>query len=214
MAAFDTIMFVARDKIDFYFGGKILTFPFLPVFVKDLEIVDKDAFRTQLLTFAEKNEITFGTCAILLSDSVCFISEPISEKQNPEDALNPFLANLPFESPTARILGDRIVGTNRDLYQAILDVVGGKGGRIKMVSPSFLSEEIYGKKGLDEEMVNLVSKNESEYIKATFNYEAPLPVQKEPGTRLQKRSKREMVLIGVFGALLLVFIIWVLTASL
>ena len=211
MAAFDTIAFIGRDKIDFHFGGKILSFPFAPAFVKDLEVVDAEVFKTQLAAFLNKNGISFGTCAILLSEQVCFVSEVISKGLDLDDAQGDFLSTLPFENPVARVLGNKIVGTNKDLYQAIIDIVGQKGGRVKMISPIFLSKEMFGKKGLDSAMVDFVTKNEDSYFKATFAYEAPMPILTRPEVQPKKRSKREIILVIVFGVFLLGFLIWLLT---
>jgi hypothetical protein len=212
MAALDLIVFLDRGKIDFYSGGKTFSFPFSPAFVKDLEVIDNDAFKTQLSAFIAKNSIGFGSCAIFLSESVCFISDPITKEQNQEDQLSSFLSSLPFESPVARVLGDKIVGTNKNLYQAIIEIVGQKGGKVKMISPIFLSKEMLGKKGIDDEVVDFISKNEEALFKATFTYDAPMPVQivEQKNTQPKKSNKREIILIGVFAALLIGFIAWIL----
>lgn len=211
MAAFDNTILVSRNKIDFYFGGKVSTFIFAPAIVHDLEVLDADSFKSGLNSFLDENKITFGTCGILLSDNVCFVSDVIPKSQNQEDALSSFISTLPFENPVARILGDKIVGTNKDLYQIVADVIGAKGGRVKMISPVFLSKEMFGRKGLDEEMVKFVSENEDTYFKATFAYEATMPAPMMIEVKPQKRSKREFILIGVFAALLVGFVVWLLT---
>lgn len=213
MATFDSILYVNRDKIDIYSGGKMVVFPFLPTFIKDLEIVDKELFKTQLFAFLDKNAITLGASLVLLSESVCFISEPITPKENPDEVLELFLMSLPFNNPTARILENKVIGTNKDLYEAINDVVAQKGVRIKTVSPAFLSKEMVGKKILDSEMIKFISSNENIFIKAAFSFESPLPAKFGEVGQGKKRSKREVVLIWTFVALLAIFAIWVLTRA-
>lgn len=211
MAAYDTVLFVSRDKIDISFGGNIFSLPLVPAVVKDIDVVDNEAFKTNLASFADKNQISLGTCAILLSESVCFISEKVNTK-NTEESLASFLSTLPFDNPVARILGDKIVGTNKALYQTILEVIAQKGGRVRMISPIFLSKEMSGKKTLDGEMVKYISENEDSYLKATFTYEAPIPVSTKVQTEVQppKRSRRELILMGVFAALIVGLAIFLL----
>lgn len=208
--AFDTTIFVSRGKLDMGSGGKVFSFPFLPAFLRDMEIIDAEVFKTQLTAFLDKNGISLGTCAILLSEQVCFVSDAIPKDKNIEEVLTSFTSSLPFDNPASKVLGNKIIGTNKDLYQAVMEVVGQRGGRVKMISPVFLSKEMLGKKGLDDAMTKYVSENENELLKATFSYEAPIPVtintNQEP--QPQKRSKREYILIGSFGILLLGFILW------
>jgi hypothetical protein len=210
--AFDTTIFINRDKIDFGFSGKILSFPLLPAFYRDLEIIDGEVFKTQFGSFLDKNGITIGTCAILLSEQVCFISEAIPKEKNIEEALGSFTSTLPFESPASRVLGNKVIGTNKDLYQEIMEIIGQREGRVKMISPIFLSKEMMGRKGLDEEMVKYASENENTLVKATFEYEAPILVNINANQEQQpqKRGKRELILIGAFAVLLIGFVIWFL----
>ena len=210
MAASDTLIFIAREIIQFYYGGQVLTFSPPAGVIKDLEVVDGDAFKAGLAVFMDENRIIPGDSGVLLSESVCFISEPVLKDQNSEKALADFLSALPFESPVARIFGDKIVGTNRDLYQAVNEVVGQKGGKIKMVSPSFLSRETFDKRQLDGDLVKFVLANEDEFAKATFDYEAALPIATGTQPQTKKGSKRTTILVAVF-AVLLVILIWLLT---
>jgi hypothetical protein len=215
MASIDTIIFVLRDKLQFYSGGQILTFALAPAVVKDIEVLDREAFKTGMIAFLDKNSITLGTTVILLSETVCFISEPIPKRQKPEAVLAAFLSTLPFENPIARILGDKIVGTNKDFHQLINEVIGQRGGRVKMVSPSFLSKETFGKKELDTDIIRFVQNNEEALIKATFSYEAALPLPKViPVEETKKTNKRTIILVSIFFGLLGVLIIfWVLTRN-
>lgn len=216
MAAFTTITFVSRDRIDFYINGKISSFPLSPL-VRDLEIIDKLAFKSQLSAFLEKNGGNIGNFAILLSETICFISEPITDKQKIEEAFNNFQSTLPFDIPVAKILGDKIVGTNKDFYETVIEAMEQKGGKVVLVSPAFLSKEMIGKINLDGTMVKFVLSNEDEFIKASFAYDAPvfinsIPVnQNESQNFPKKRTKRETILIGVFVGLLSIFLIWLLT---
>lgn len=207
MAANDILIFLSREKIEFASGETVIKFDLKENLVKDLEFVDKNLFQTELTNFLKENEIVSSSAIILLAESVCFISE--------EKNLEIFLESLPFENAYAREFEGKLIGTNKDLYQGLCDVVGNIGIKVKMVSPGFLFKETAGKKTLDKDMIRFVHFNEINFLNLTFAYDAPIiPSKPIFVAKNEKLATREKILIGVFTTLLVGFIIWLLTSLL
>lgn len=198
------LILLSRDKVQFASGGKVFTFALTENLVKDLEIVNSDFFKNELTNYLKKNQILLSSAIILLSESVCFVSE--------EKDLESFIENLPFDNPAGRVMGDKLIGTNKDLYQNLCEVVGAIGAKIKMVSPIFIFKETTGVKELNDSLIRFILDNEEKYLSTTFTYSAPYIASKPLFiTKNPKMAKREKVLIGVFIALTVGFLIWLLT---
>lgn len=199
------LIFLARDKVQFASGGKIFTFTLPENLVKDLEIVDTDFFKNELTNYLKKKQIILSSAIVLLSESVCFVSE--------EKDLENFIENLPFDNPAGRVVGDKLIGTNKDLYQDLCEVIGTFGAKIKTVSPIFIFKETIGVKELNDSLIKFILDNEEKFLASTFVYTAPFIAPKPLFiTKNPVMAKREKVLIGIFTILLVGFLIWVLTS--
>ncbi|KKR39596.1 hypothetical protein A2210_03330 [Candidatus Woesebacteria bacterium RIFOXYA1_FULL_40_18] len=192
----NTLVLIDRERIQFSTGGKILTFALSPLLIKDLEIVDKKVFLNEVGSFAQKNQIVFGETLILLSESVCFIDEGGS--------LQSFTSTLPFENPAVASLGGKSVGTNRDLYEVIVELVGSYGGEVKSVAPIFLSKETFGVKNLDESTIKFIRENENIFTKGYFDFNIPAP-QVSPARTKPKTTPLTIWLVGTFIVLIIIF---------
>ena len=197
----NTLILIDREKIQFNSGGKIITFPISATLMKDLEIVDKNLFLGELGKFVQKEGVTFGSTLILLTEAVCFIDEG-----NP---LQDFISTLPFENPTAISLGGKSIGTNKDLYEAVVELVGKYGGDVKSVAPIFISKETFGARNLDEGVAKFVLSNEEAFLKSYFSFSAPAlltsPVQ--PKAKVTPLSLKLGIVFAVLAIILVVLLV-------
>ncbi len=206
----DNLILIDRDKIQIADGGKILTMAIPQTMVKDLEIVSKDLLVKEITSFLQKNQVNLGRTLILLSESVCFISEKSEGVLGKGNLLQDFVSTLPFENPAAIEISGRFVGTNRDLYDTIIDVLDNFGAVIKGVSPFFLAKELMGKRELTEEAVKLISDNEMSFTKVYFGFNAPvhLPTAAQPKQKVTPLSIRLGIVFGVLVVVLIVLLIF------
>lgn len=210
MALNGTLILIDRSSLHFFSGGvaSILNFP--NTVIRDLEIIDKETYRKLIGEFLSANQISVGEVAILLAESVCFVSEVVAKNKNSEKILNEFILNMPFEDPIARFIENKIVGVDKGVYDTLVTLIGSMGGKIKMVTPIFLSKEMFGIKTLDENVANFFKANEELFVSSTFAYEAVLPTKSGNPQKPQKVNKRVIILISVFVVLILI-LIWLLT---
>lgn len=125
------VLLIRRDGIDCVFDGSgVITFPFDPAAVADLDVVDKEVFATAFGTFIDTNKIIPTSFVMVLDDSVLFekdfaIAKPVpaaqskdgsktplnsqvmlqqgnEEKQKIESEIQKYLAYVPLETIVAR----------------------------------------------------------------------------------------------------------------
>lgn len=198
----DNLILIDRDKIQIVSGGNILSLGLAQTMVRDLEVVNKELLMNEISGFLQKNEIVMGKTLVLLSESVCFISEKANFIQD-------FTATLPFENPAAIEFDGKYVGTNRDLYDIVISAIGKKGAMIKGVSPLFLAKEMLGKRDLTPDVIDLVNANEAAYTKGSFNFNIPPSPPAVIETKA-KNNKVTLILVSVFAVLLVILLVMVL----
>jgi hypothetical protein len=201
--AVNTLILINRDRMQFATGGRIFEFPLLPTLIKDLEIVDRNLLLSQIEPFIQKNQITFGSSVVLLSEAVCFVDEAGGSLQD-------FASALPFENPSVISLGGKSIGTNKDLYEFIVELVAKYGGEVKAVAPIFLAKETFGVKSLEEGTVRFILGNEEVFTKGYFSFNIPPPmlsaaIPKQKVTPLSIRLGIVFAVLVIAMIVLLVF---------
>lgn len=212
--SFDALVFVDRIKVQFLSSGKIFDFALNEKIVKDLEVVNKEEYVRQLNVFLNQYKITPQTAGIFLSENVCFISPVLKNGQVTDETLKTFEETMPFENPVARIYRNEIIGTNKELYEILIQVLAGRGVKVKTVAPIFLLKETIGLKALNSSVAKIIFNNENLFSNAALDYPMPIPSENTQVQRKEgKLKKRELILIAVFAALFVGLVFYLLTTT-
>src|SRR3989344_4723541 len=125
MAISTGIIFLQKDKFDFYSPGliKIIEFRFVPEIIRDLEIINSELLENLIKLFVSNNKIPPSELIIVLADNACFVKDFIvpailvspqqqgalpSTLQNSDvsgkfqEDINAFIDNVPFENVQSR----------------------------------------------------------------------------------------------------------------
>lgn len=138
----NSAIFLDRNGFLFYAQGTggVMQFNFQPNVIRDLEIINQEAFSSQLIQFINQLKVPPFQTVILLSDSVLFekqFTTPISD-ENKEVEL--FLDNLPFEHIGKIVYvgqGQTCIATNRELYTSFASAFQSINCSLLSVFPAF-----------------------------------------------------------------------------
>lgn len=123
------IIYILRDKFQIYIPNhpSILEFRFLPEFIRDLDIVNKELLLSLLNLFITNNKIPQTSYIIIIADSASFIKDflipPQPTLEEAKKQSNEFLEHIPFEEVSSKTIvlpnGIRTYATNKDLYEVV-----------------------------------------------------------------------------------------------
>lgn len=194
--AIDTLFLIGRQKVQIATNGKIFIFDVPITAVRDLEIVDRNVLINEINNLAKKSSIIFGQVLILLSEEICFIST-----ENEQG----FLSSLPFENPVSITLNNRLIATNKDLYEGYSSAISKTSGEVKGVAPIFIAKELTGKNELNGQTIKFISSNEPLFLKNSFSFEKPSLIR-QTAQKNKKENKQTLILIGIFAILLVILV--------
>jgi hypothetical protein len=126
-----SIIFIDRTNL-YYYGGNVhtvLTLPFVATVVKDIEIINPDAFEKQLDEFITKNKIEPMDLAIIFSRSSSFEKViPVSPQKIDIDLeRKKFIENVPFEEIMDQTHSDekgtRFIAINKEFAYLVKTIV-------------------------------------------------------------------------------------------
>lgn len=215
-----SICFVDRGKLQFFSGGSVATFKFDQAVVRDIEVVNKDTFRKQLVTFVVSQKISSSHFVIIFSENICFsldINLKLTEEEK-RSVITNFKNSVPFEHVDAKVFslstGERLVCVNKDLYEAIIQALDLRGFTCLDVYPDYVIGNLGAKSGLTAENAKVMAENASR--EGSRGFFGNMVIEPEPQTLMEKESfwtknKRMIILVSIFGLLVLVLLIFVLT---
>lgn len=213
------LLYLTNERFDFYSptAATILTYYFPPEIVKDLEIINREVFAVNIQSFIDRNKLTPVNLVIILSENTYFERNLTDTmKYDTQTELENFMDTVPFENTSAKIYplekGTKIVGTNRDFYEAISTAFSKQGFVVVFVVPAFVLRNLLPQAGLDR--VNceaIVAKIEA------FEKNNLVSQSQVVGSSSQESAdivnKRMVVLLVIFF-LLLTLLIFLLTRDL
>ena len=161
------VLYLKRDGFDFFSVEKnaTYTFAFSQQSVMDLEVLDENKMRTEIVTFLQTNQIIPGICDIILSDSMVFAADFVKDAKPVDPATPPtqgaqvqtqlvagttseevlkanideFLKKVPFENITSKTTqmanGFRVVAANKDFYTTIVMTLTSEKFMVEAVVP-------------------------------------------------------------------------------
>ena len=140
-----SVIYLDRDTLFFYGGNvhTVLTLPFAPNAVKDMEVIEEGAIEKQIDTFIQTNKIEQTESFIIFSHRSCFskIIPANSTPENVEKEKKQFLEFVPFDHIAHKIIktskGNLIVAANKELANIIKHIFQKHGHTIQGVSTLF-----------------------------------------------------------------------------
>ncbi len=214
------VIYLDRSGFAFYEKAlpKILTFPFQPATVTNLDVLDKEILNTQIKEFISLNKIKPATLIIILSTGVLFEKIlPETQEQQKLDEVKKFLENMPFENVSTITYklekGYRIIAMNRDFYDTIKRSFETEGFTIGAVIPVFsLGKDIDLSRGMSGETGKLILKK-FESVRPE-NYVIHRDEKEETDENrivtFGKKNKRLSVLLVVFALLFIALIAFII----
>ena len=225
------IIYILRDKFQMYIPNpsSILEFRFLPEFIRDMDIVNKELLFNLLDLFIKNSKIPPTSFIIVIADSASIIKDFLPPLPKPN--LDEFIEHIPFEEVTSKTIpiqnGIRVYATNKDLYENIREFLIHMGSEVIYVLPgTIIGPELHP--SLDANGINAILKKYptlKEYNLATQhilqltvdkkeNHEEKEIEAETPNIEINEKKsdkKRTIILIAVFVILLIVLIIVYLT---
>lgn len=139
------VIFLERDKINYYDSSlpAVLTLPFTPDIINDLEVVNPAVLLLQINSFIDNNKLNPAQTLIVLSPNVYFEKDfPEAAEFHEDSELSKFVDTFPFENASTKIYklatGSKLLAANADLYQNIKSAFEKAGFLIEAIVPIFI----------------------------------------------------------------------------
>ena len=213
------VIFVDRNRLQFYGGGlsSILALDIPPTIVRDLEIVNRDAFYTLVNQWLKQNNLGGAELFFVLSPQSYFEKVVASTGDSEQETeILDFYESVPFEELVTKVytINTRkvAVATNKDFVEAIRHGFMLQGLDVISMIPAVLLGTLAGKRWLDAEMGSYIIKHlESLRSQTIIDLEEPgqtasIPMRNVPTAQ---NNPRLMIMVGILGVLLLVLIFFI-----
>jgi hypothetical protein len=171
------IVFLDKDGFSLYASTleSPMRFNFPKETVQDMEIMNMDAFISQVSSFLTTYSVPPSTVTILISQNLLFVQDiptiiTMPDENTPPQTISAveqqkkiqdFLDTVPFEVIESKTYpideGIRIVATNKSLYENIITVFEKQGSVVKTVIPAFILG--IPNEGLSDEVITAVINN-------------------------------------------------------
>ena len=211
------VLLLARDRLYLYNGGEILSLEFPANIVHDVDIQDSNALYELVTMFIQNNKLTPAQLFFVLSESVCF-SKDFAEgdaktSAGIEEGTKAFTDTIPFSSvvfkayKTANTL--RVVGSNQDLIDTILNAFEDKGFGLSALVPANIFSELGTTSVLTPVMAQAILGKRDAVITASMVGARTEDQQLATSQTAVPKNKILPYLIGIFVVLILILIAFI-----
>lgn len=215
------VIFIGRSGIQFFSTAfpNIVSLPFDPKVVKDLDVIDPKTLQSQISTFIGQNKMIPSVVLFVFSEPSCFYQD----LKETDDAklkllLQEFVNNVPFETVLTKVYktrdGVRVVSVNERLYREVAATFQSKGFVSLGAIPSFvLGGKLGLASGLDVGLARHIImdvenlRDQSFFAAEGQRGEDGKPEEKSAVKKQFKITKNFMILGVVFGLLVVVLVI-------
>ena len=212
------VVYVDRDRLQFYGGAfeKIENLVFADNFVKDLEVIDKNALIGAISSFVNVNHAE-ANLVLIFSDTVSFLMEiPANlSKEQFDTKEKTFYGSVPFAEIATKLIktqsGYVAVAVNWELIKVVREALGIKGFKLVATIPSFVVDGFDRQLGLTDKIFSVVFskidiiKNYDFSDQETFNLAKATATANKPVMRSLK-LKPVHILLVIFVMLIVVFV--------
>lgn len=217
------VIYVDRGRLYMY-GGSLVTVAVVDIpntIVRDLEVINKDAFYTFIRQWVKQIKAQSGQIVIVLSESTYF--EKIidsSESAFIETEASKFFDTVPFETIWTKVFPQDKMRRAVAVSKAYIDAIGQafilQGFEVRLVIPDFALGTLSAKRMLDAQVGEYVIHSLDALTKYSFTQGPGSAISEVvPPTRGATTpaapNKNLPILLGAFGILLLILTVLVLT---
>ncbi|HKB88057.1 MAG TPA: hypothetical protein VKC53_00240 [Patescibacteria group bacterium] len=219
----DIVILLERDKFYLYTDGFILSLNFPPNMYSDLDIKDRDAFFNLVTNFIQANKVEPSQILFVISEVACFSKDfPVKDPNDTskvDEASQSFVDAVPFNSVLSRIYKTpafyRVVATNLDLVDTIVDAFTAKGFGLTAVVPANIYPEYGAVRELTVDFAKHIidTRDKMKMSSMVGQKEASPENHNEISTSTSKDSKSKLLpylLIG-FTVLLIILVVVLVT---
>lgn len=210
------VVFVDRNRLQFYGGGlpAVLALDLPLTLAKDLEIINRDALYTLVNQWLKQNNLGGAQLFLVLSPQTYFEKMITATGESEQETeILAFFDSVPFEELSTKVLTidtkKIAVAINKDFIEAIRHAFMLQGLHVVSVIPAVLLGSLASKRWLDAEMGSYILKHyETLRGQNIVDLDEPMAMANGPAPRVptSKNNPRLMIMVGILGVLLLVFI--------
>jgi hypothetical protein len=213
------LLYLAKNSIALYDEKTkgIFRLNFLPLVVKDLEIINRDQLGLNIKTLVESNKIIPSALIMVVSNNMFFEKDfpPLSKEQQVIETQK-FLDNIPFEDIVSKAFGTekvyKIVAANGHFIESIRKAFEALGFAINIAIPAIAFGNI-GEE-LNQVTIKIIFSKYPALKQYNLLKNEPVikqqPSQQEPEgekhdeTNNEKNNKKNLIAIGVFVLLIII----------
>lgn len=203
------LIYIENNRLFFYSQASpsLFQLDFPKDVVSDLEIIQKDKFSLLIKLFLEKNKLPPAFLTVIFAPTLTF-EKKFTQTPSPEQ-IQEFLELVPFEETISRTYSiDKqieVVATNKEFCDSLLLTLKNQGSPISAIIPFSILQQLMPELKSKVDIAFLFSRRES--LKE-YNL-LPLEERTEGVTTntTQNKSKAIYFLLGIFGILIMIFII-------
>ncbi|MCX6726464.1 MAG: hypothetical protein NTY75_01460 [Candidatus Shapirobacteria bacterium] len=199
-APLPAVLTVTQNGLRYYDGQTDVKHKFTPELIADLEIVDEAKFNQEIAAFINKNQFINRRVIIVLTSDI-YYEKKFESKLGNEVEIDKFVQMIPFISKVSheysQETGSAIIVANKPFINNLVNTI--KNHKLTVIS--VIPKSIY-----DQFITDLKQLNKNSLI-MTNN-----PKRFVPQIKLKIPVNRTSILIGIFGTMLLILIIMVVSS--
>ena len=211
------ILFIDRARIQLYGGGisGIVTIDIPDTIMRDIDILGKEDLYTFIKKCAKQYMMRGAQLIIVLSQATCFEKLfDLPDTPQTEGEVLKFFDSVPYESIWTKVYltqkGKRAVAVNKELYEVFHQGFMLQGIPTKAIIPACVLGQVGVKHALDKQMADYIFGNVESLSKQSILDTHRTATSASPERETEPKNKQKSnvpVLVGVFGALILVLIV-------
>lgn len=212
------ICYIDTNKIIFFQGlsGALLELNFPQEVISHLDLLHKEAFENLIESFITQNQIIGDQVVIVYSPQSAFEKNlEEQETRKDEEEIQKFIDMVPFEDVLSKTYRAnkkiKVVAINGRLHESIKNVFNKKKFQIYAAIPSSILQENFSELRENIDLGFILKRLESIKQYSMVNGSAIGVQVPEVKPEAKKNNKRLYILGGIFGALLVILIIMVIT---
>lgn len=213
----ETIIFLERDRFYLYNGMAILSLSFPAQILPDLDVKDKDALFNLVTIFIQNNKLEPSQLFLVISEAVCFSKDfPVKDPTDVTRVLvnsQAFIEAVPFNSVLSKTYKTptvyRVVATNQELVDTIVDAFIQKGFGLTAIVPANIYPEFGVLRELTDKFVKHIIDTSEKAKLSNMVGEKMAPESHELATSVTKEPKSKLLPYLIAGFVVLLIILFV-----
>lgn len=216
----DIVIFLEKNKFYLYDGGPILALNFPANLIVDLDVNDKDVLFNLVTVFIQNSKLAPSQIYFVISEAACFskdfpLKDPTGITKVEADS-QAFIDAVPFNSVLSKIYRTpavfRVVATNQELIDTIIEAFVAKGFGLASVTPANIYPGYGNKRDLTPDFAKHVFEAKEKAKSSNMVGESTVEEQGlSTSVSVPKKSKLLPYLLIGFTLLLIILLVVLVT---